>query len=326
MTSGRHLTATGFAGYVKAAVPVEHPIAGTPRVTLLIDPHRSEIGLRIPSIEAARPIESGLANMAVRNVARSDGRFVEIAIGDPRLFDDAYPVMCAIADRIQLDRLPLAAALAETLHLLGRLLERTTGMTRDVEIGLFGELLLLYGLLSVITPAQAIGGWLGPESEERDFTIADIDVEVKATTGERRAHWISSLTQLTPTPHRPLWLVSYQITAAGAGKGECVTDLVDRIREKVGADPARARFEQALDAVGWSDRFTARTSRFVLRTQPAAFLVDSAFPKLDAALLRTAGANLSAITDVRYRIDVTDLKTCEPPAPIRQALASGGNL
>ena len=325
MTSGRHLTSTGFAGYLKAAVPVEHPIAGTPQVTLFIDPPRSEIGLRIPSIEVARPIETGLANMTVRNVARSDGRFVEIAIGDPRLFDDAYPVLCAIADRLQLDRLPLAAALAETLHLLGRLLERTQGITRDVEIGLFGELLLLSGLLNVVAPTQAVGGWLGPESEEHDFTIADIDVEVKTTTGERRAHWISSLTQLTPTPHRPLWLVSYQITAAGPGKGERVTDLVDRVRRKVGADPTRARFEQGLAAVGWSDQFTARTSRFVLRTHPAAFLVDDSFPKLDAALLGTAGADLGAITDVRYRIDMTGLKACQPPAPIDQALASGGN-
>jgi len=45
---GRHLSLTGLEQYLRSGVPIEHPIDGDPRLTLIIDPSGPAIGLRAP--------------------------------------------------------------------------------------------------------------------------------------------------------------------------------------------------------------------------------------------------------------------------------------
>jgi hypothetical protein len=44
-------------------------------------------------------------------------------------------------------------------------------------------------------------------------------MEVKTTLSEKRMHIIGSLTQLVPTGSTPLFVLSLQLTGAGAGTG-----------------------------------------------------------------------------------------------------------
>ena len=138
------------------------------------------------------------ARMCASCRARPEGRFLEIVIDDPSLFIGAYPVLRAVADHIQLDGIDVMSALSSTIRLLDQLLRRDVGLSVEREIGLLGELLVLYKLCTRLAIADAIATWRSSESEEHDFSIYGMDVEVKTTSAERRTHWISSLTATRP--------------------------------------------------------------------------------------------------------------------------------
>jgi len=307
----RHLTAESFDRCLQSGVPVDHPIKGQPPVTLFIDPDRAEIGLRVPAGTSDRPFETERENVRVRAAQRADGRFLEVVIDDPQLFTGAYPVLCGVADRVQIDGLGLASALASTIRLLDQLLRRDTSLTLEREVGLLGELLILRGLCDQLDVADAIAAWRSGEAEEHDFSAYGIDIEVKTTSSERRAHWIASLTQMVPTGVRPLWLVSHQLTRAGAGEGRSLPDVVADVRAVVGEGEPRDSFERRLTIAGWADAY-GRTirDRWLRRAPSLAFLVGAGFPRLTPALLSDVGLSLVRISDVRYRIDLTGL----PPA------------
>ncbi len=322
---GRHLTVESFERCLRSSVPVEHPIRGQPPITLFIDPNRAEIGLRVPAVTSDRPFETERENVRVRAVHRPEGRFMEVVIDDPQLFTGAYPVLCAVADRVQIDDLGLASALASTIRLLDQLLRRDTGLTLEREIGLLGELLILRSLCDRLEVADAVAAWRSGEAEEHDFSAYGIDIEVKTTSSERRAHWIASLTQLVPTGNRPLWLVSHQVTRAGAGEGRSLRDLVADVRAVVGEGETRDSLERRLTTAGWADA-CERTirDRWLRRAPSLAFPVRADFPRLTPALLSDSGLSLVRISDVRYRIDLTGLPPAtQLPDVLVSILASG---
>jgi hypothetical protein len=327
-SADRHLTPESFELCVRSLVPVEHLIRGNPPVALFIDPDREEIGLRVPASGNDGPIDTGRENVRVLATHRPDGRFLEIVVDDPSLFTGAYPLLCLVADRVQLDGLDLPSALASSVRLLDQLLKRDVSLTVEREIGLFGELLVVRNLCGQLGIADAIAAWRSSETEEHDFSIYGIDVEVKTTTAERRAHWIASLTQLVPTGERPLWLISHQVTRAGAGNGLKLRDLIADTRRIVGNDQLRDSFERHLAAAGWADAHerTVRDGWF-LRTPSLAFPVVASFPQLTPSILSDAGLALVRIADVRYRIDLTGLPSpSEIPEIIASMLPSGGAL
>jgi len=321
-SSERHLSADSFAAYLHSGAPIEHPLPGPPRLHLFIDPHRVRIGLRGPAGPREVPVATGLEHVTVRAVHHDQQRMIEIEISDARLFTDAYPVLCAVADRVQLDRKSITAALTETLRRLGHLLRPHGALARETEIGLLGELSILAGLARTIGPEAGLDSWRGGHGEEHDFGLSEHDIEVKTTTSERRAHWIASLTQLEPTGERPLWLVSYQVTGAGSD-GRTLPDLIDRVRTLFPGAVEGDRFDSRLREAGWHDRYAATCHhRWRLRTTPAAFAVTTRFPRLSARLLETAGVDLARVTDARYRLDLNGWPVDELPAPLDAALAT----
>ncbi|WP_406051339.1 PD-(D/E)XK motif protein [Kribbella sp. NBC_00889] len=306
---------------------MEHPIAGQPLVSLFIDPNRSEIGLRAPAGPGEEPHDTGLEHVFVRAVHRPEGRHLEVVVADQQLFVDSYAVLCAVADRIQLQGLNLTRALADTLRVLGRLLQRSESLTTEAELGLLGEVLLLLGLeRGGVDVAEALAGWRGPAGEEHDFGLRGIDIEVKTTNAERRSHWISSLTQLVPTDSRPLWLVSHQLTKAGPDDGFLLSDLIQAGRDATGTAAARDRLELCLHQAGWRDVYvrTCR-NRWRQRTDSIALAITDDFPRITPSLLNSAGVDLMHLPEVRYRVDLTG-RGLEQPVPhfLAAALAQGG--
>jgi hypothetical protein len=323
---GRHLSSESFERCLRSSVPVEHPIKGEPPVTLFIDPDRAEIGLRVPAMSTDRPVEMDRENVRVRAVHRPEGRFLEIVIDDTQLFAGAYPMLCAVADRMQIDGMALPAALASIIRLLDQLLRRDTGLTVEREIGLLGELLVVRSLCDRLDVADAIAAWRSGDAEEHDFPVFGIDVEVKTTSSERRAHWIASLTQLLPTENRPLWLVSHQLTRAGAGDGRSLRDLVNDVRAVVGEGATRDGFERRLASAGWADTHEKTTrDRWLRRAPSLAFPVRADFPRLTPSLLSDAGLSLVRVSEVRYRIDLTGLPAeTKLPEILVSMLSNGG--
>ncbi|RZU51205.1 putative PD-(D/E)XK family protein DUF4420 [Krasilnikovia cinnamomea] len=318
----RHLSNDSFAGYLATGLLLEHPIEGDPRVVLFFDPDNRRIGLRAPARSNETPGNTGLEHLSMSVVHHDGHRMIEIAVDEPRLFADAYPVLCGIADRTQLDHMPVSRALHETLRHLGHLIKAEQTLTREVETGLLGELSLLAGLVATTTPEAALQAWRGG-TEEHDFGLPHLDVEVKTTTSENRCHRISSLTQLQPTTHRPLWLLSLQLTKAGSG-GITVAEMVTRVRGLLTTVPLRDEFDVRLQAAGWRHRYADDTlQHWRLRSDPALFQVTAGFPRLTAAMLTAAGADLNSVSDVRYRIDLTGRSPDQPPGPLHDAVDAG---
>ncbi|MEV4293934.1 PD-(D/E)XK motif protein [Microbispora rosea] len=322
----RHLSTEGFQEYLNSGVPLEYPVKGEPRLHFLIDPERPAIGLRVPR-KPTQPVPlTGLEHLQVRATNSYGKRFLDVLVTDPRLFIDAYPVLLAIADRIQLDRLSLEDALYDTLRILGRLLEREGTLPLERELGLFGELLLLRGLLTLLDHEEAVSAWLGAGGEEHDFALQGIDLEVKTTALERRIHWIESLTQLVPSPERPLWLVSYQVTKAGPNDGSSLPALLSAIRAELGEGPARTTFEARLQQGGWQDRYGPNTStRWRHRSKPQAYDVNGDFPRITSALLEAAHVNLAQLSGIMYKIDLSHRPPDPAPPLIPETLSYGGN-
>jgi hypothetical protein len=306
-TWNRHLDTAGFERCLATGVPVEFPIDGRPKVFLFINPGRPAIGLRIPD-DGSRP-ETSLEHLDVRTVYHDEARWLEVLITDPGLFLEGYPFLCSVADRVQLQGMSADSAVAETVRVLGRLLTRIDGMSVERELGLLGELLMLRGLCRTVGIDKAIAAWCGPESEEHDFALHGLDLEVKTTQSERRAHWISSLTQLESTPGRPLWLVSYQLTRTGPDAGITLPACIDSIYSVIGRGGPRDSFDRRLEHTGWREsQARATRARWLLRSSPGAYRVDAHFPRLTARTLTDSHITMTHIPDVRYRIDLSGLE------------------
>jgi Putative PD-(D/E)XK family member, (DUF4420) len=317
----RHVSAQGFADYLAANVPVVLPLAGEPAVTIFIDPTKMRIGLRSPIATDSPVPPSPLANLQLSTVHVDGARQIEIASSEPELFNDVYPMLCAVADRVQIEHEAPLVALEQTLEIWGRLLAQRTRLSRDNEIGLVGELLFLRGLAKAWTPAEAVSSWRGPAAEEHDFGLTELDLEIKTTTGERRKHWISSATQLVPSPGRALWLVSIQITGAGAG-GESLAGLVDSVASLITDDVAQVRFRGVLKSLHWSDdQRDLYVQRWQLRSKPRALSVNDAFPALTPDTLAALGLDTGHITQLRYELDITDWSSDDPRQLLMSTLA-----
>jgi hypothetical protein len=301
----RHLSISGFREYLASGVAMAHPIDGQPRLTLTIDPNVPSISLRGPILAHETSPRIRLEHIEVRPWAH-DVTQLQVVITEPALFVDAYPILCAIADRAQLGGRGFAAAVVETVRMLGRLLEGGHALSRERELGLCGELLVLLGACRRLGPNDAVTGWRGPHFEEHDFAIDGLDVEVKTTASERRAHWIDSLTQLQPTASTALWVVSHQLTEAGPQEGWSLGDLVNAARSAVVGSTGSDGLDERLAAAGWSDPFAELClTRWRRRTPSNAYLVAGDFPRLTATQLASAHLDHSRLTDVRYRIDLT---------------------
>jgi hypothetical protein len=304
----RHVSAESFGRYLDSRVPVLLRIPGTPEGFVFLEPLKRELGLRLEIRSDAEVPATGLRNIIARIAMRDGKRFLEVLITMPELFRDAYPLLCAMSDRVQVAGMSPSRALLATLETMSTLLRAPDSLSREREIGLFGELLVLCGLIDALGDNGAVRAWRGADAEEHDFGLPSLDVEVKTTTSERRAHWIESLTQLVPTRDRPLWLVSHQLTAAGSGRGVSLSDLVDLVRAKAHSIVARDRVEEALASAGWlEDERERLTARWTRRTESAAYRVAGSFPRLTAEALRQGGIPLDRIPEVRYRVDLDGL-------------------
>lgn len=238
---------------------------------------------------------------------------------------DAYPLLCAIADVLQIGKLDVRQAVGDVLDSFHQLLAHRTLLSEDQQTGLFGELIVLRHLVRTMSPSAAVAGWRGPASEEHDFDVGGMDLEVKSTTLETRQHWVSSLRQLSQTIGRPLWFASVQLTAAGAG-GRSLPELVSKIETSL-TDPATlAIFRRKLEDGKWrSDLGHLYSRRLRLRSVPAIHSVDASFPALTPDALTSSGVDQSRLLKVRYMIDVSSLKQLEPSPTILADIGAGAD-
>lgn len=303
-TDARHLDREGLQQYLSAGAHAVLKVEGSPALYLIVEPAGQTLRLRAPQAKNTLPDVSAYKNLAAEIIYWRGAQWCQLSISGPVIID-AYPLLIAIADRIQKLGAEFAAATRSALEAFREVLAAGTGLSAEAEIGLFGELMVLLHLLNTMPPQMALDAWRGHEPEEHDFGLPELDLEVKTTTSETRLHWINSLTQLRPTLERPLYLGSLQLTGAGTD-GLTLADMVARTEAAIPA-PLRETLRGKLSAAGWREAAgSAHVRRFRLRTKPQLYAVVDGFPTLTPEKLAAVKAS-GAIVQLRYMIDLSDV-------------------
>ncbi|OBK39029.1 hypothetical protein A5659_13355 [Mycobacterium sp. 1165196.3] len=290
------------------------PIKGDPTCRLQLDPKNSLITLVAP-YAIPEPDVAKLKNIHFKAVVEGDTELAELTVRVQGNAHGAYGLLATIADELQLEKLPLAAAVAAAVARHRNVLASRGGLTTEKEVGLFGELLLLEFLIHEIGAGPAIAAWQGPFSEEHDFAFDAVHIEVKTTTSERRKHMINGLAQLVPLRNVPLSLLSIQLTRSSPDVGRTLPQIVAQVRTTAGG--YQVAIDESLDALGWQDEDADLYLTFwVLRSEPRAYEVTADFPAMTPALLAPVVPNFGLLSEVSYKVDVTDLDHERLPDPI----------
>jgi hypothetical protein len=314
---GRHLALPFLLDHIESGIPTVYSFPGEPTTDLLIEGDVPRLTLRANYGGGLSLPANVLKNVQVRQADSQGIRRISVAVEGRELIIDGHAMLCVMADRIQLEGLDPMRAVAETLQQWREVLAARKRASTEQEVGLVGELLVLEAL-QTITGASALETWRGASNEEHDFGLKHMDVEVKTTSTERRTHWISSPTQLQRTQDRPLTLVSIQITRGGKS-GRTLPAIIGDLRKSLDLES----FNKKLSRVAWDDDLSdLYPERWIVRTAPAAFAVDEEFPAITPAILAETVTDAGLVTDLRYRLDLTDRKA-DPmtDADLRAALA-----
>jgi hypothetical protein len=312
---GRHLTMGNLEQLWGAGNPVEFPVAGDPECRIRLEPRHDLLTLRAP-LEGPEPDLARWRHIDIRVVAADDDTVAELTVdvedGGVRA---AYTLLVGVVDELQLRGRSLAAAVNEAIAAQRAVFTRRGGMSADQEVGLVGELMLLEHLVGAIGPERALDCWAGPLSEEHDFVFSQVHLEVKTTRTEARRHVIHGLHQLVPLHNVPLALVSTQITVGSPGHGATLPELVGRLREAVG--PHVQSLDDRLEAFAWDDsEGDLYRTVWTLRSAPRAYAVEGDFPAMTPVALAAVVPQFDLVSDVHYRVDVSNLTPRDLPDPL----------
>nr|WP_311775608.1 PD-(D/E)XK motif protein [Streptomyces eurocidicus] len=254
----------------------------------------------------------------MEEIAYQGLRMARLRTTQRTLMRDFHDLLCSVADRVTVGHRTPEQAFAETVRAWRALLERPRGLSAEKRIGLMGELAVLENLAETHGWSSAVDSWKGPLDEEHDFSTEVYDVEVKTTSTEEREHSVHGFGQLTPSPGRPLWFVSVQVTRGGAG-GRTLTQCVESVQSKVAEEAPAAldRLDLLLDRLGLP--CGQDDERWRIRAAPLVLEAADHFPSLSRSVLSSLPKETAErIKDIDYRIDLTGLDPSpEPPEALR---------
>lgn len=317
----RQLTPSALDEYFDAGVTTSQTVSREPRCELYIDPRAGTFELCTP-VDGARPDLRGMQRVTVDTFTDDGEEWFRLRVEARDLRYEAYGLLVSIVEAMR-SGARFAAATAGALANLRAILSARRRISPEQQLGLVGELSVLRELLRHHSETEVFDWWIGPQSEQHDFALPTLDLEVKTTASERRAHVIHGTGQLRPNPGRPLWLVSIQLTRAGGADGINLAELVTDIRGTLGS--RRDRFLEHLVGLGWRDSdIDLYRDRYLLRSAPQAYHVDEDFPAITDERLASAVPHPDLVTAVSYRIDVSDRKHGSTGSPIDHFLQTGG--
>lgn len=310
----RHLTFKTLDELWSTGAPMVLPIKGDPACRLQLDPKNGLITLVTP-YDTPEPDVAKLKNVGFCAISDGDDEYAELAVRVEGSVHGAYGLLATIADELQIEKMPLAAAVAAGVARHRNVFASRTAMTTEKEVGLFGELLFLEYLVHQIGAGPATSSWQGPLSEEHDFTFESVHIEVKTTSGERRRHVIHGLDQLVPLRGVPLSVLSIQLTRAAPDGGRTLPQIVAQVRKIAGGH--QVAVDAMLASFGWqSDDADLYSTYWALRSQPRSYDVKGDFPAMTPELVKPVVPNFALLSDISYRVDLTDLNYDALPDPI----------
>jgi hypothetical protein len=170
-------------------------------------------------------------------------------------------------------------------------------LSREAEIGLFGELCFLKQLLEKGF-TNAVSFWNGPLKAAQDFQFDNLAVEIKSNQGETSQVKISSEDQLDPGDLQLyLGLLNFQ----SGTDGSTLPELIEKVEEVMPGDSVE-QFQAKLLCVGYLKQNAALYTDRFLGSKQQFFQVKDDFPRIFRSNLP------KNISHVRYKLD---LSACE---------------
>lgn len=270
---------------------------------MVVDSVEHRIELHVPADGSLKPAPQWLRSIAVLDDEDAGLYVLKVEAGDQP--EGAHSLAHAVHQGLTQGR-SFQDALDAAVDSFKELVAGRERMNDGQVAGLFGELLVLEHLMNTFDADLALNAWLGPRGEEHDFGLEQVDLEVKTTLSEHRAHVINGVNQLLSRADRELWLVSIQLTRVGQGHGATLDEMCDRLLKRVGA--RRSELRSLLLEYGWRAEDTGLYgTRMALRSGIRAYHVDEHFPRLTGDILDRSVESAHLISDVHYRVDVAGL-------------------
>ena len=142
MEDARHYSLANVDALWTAGNPIVLPIAGTPACHLHLHPSNGTIRLTTP-FTPPEPDVAKWRNISFKPVAADAGDLAELTVVVEDNVHGAYGLLVTVADRLQLEDEPLAAAVATAIAKHRNIFAGKAALSQDKEVGLFGELLVL---------------------------------------------------------------------------------------------------------------------------------------------------------------------------------------
>ena len=315
------LTPDTLEKYFRSGTVTTHLVNENPEVLFVIDGAGQKISVLTPH-RGGMIDASTLRRVGTGRDVRGGVEYARLTLDARGMYAEAYGLVLSILQAMR-GGATFAAASSAAMTNMKALLAAKPRIPEERQVGLVGELLLYRSLLERYDEHSVIDWWLGPLAEERDFAFPAFDAEVKTTLRETRTHVIHGAGQLEPNPGRTLWLVSVQLTRAGGDpSGVSLPRLIQEIRDRLTS--TRDRFVGHLAGEGWDDEDAALyPTAYVLRTPPAAYLVDDDFPAVTPTRLHTVVPHSDLVSDVSYRVDVSSRTPGDPGEPLAGFIGVG---
>jgi Putative PD-(D/E)XK family member, (DUF4420) len=287
-------------------------IEGSVPIEFRIDGHRGALSLRCPAPEQFDPSAIGTPEeiRLTFGPQESLAQWLEIEVAEPELFPYFVGFSETVVDAIHLHQADVLSAVRTSMRLFRRLVRDVRLLPQEKIIGLLGELWTLNRLIDART-GEALRSWTGPRGDAHDFRIGDIELEVKATTRQRRIHRIHGIDQLEPSVDARLYLVSVQLAAGGSSDDAfSLYELLESTRKRLTSFGQADQFGEVIaDRYGLSkDDEQKYAEAFMLRSPTRLILVDDALPRLLSSDLATIPRpELHRIVELEYALDVDGL-------------------
>lgn len=300
-------------------------------LSLISEPDRGSLQLLCPNpeMELIDNLGSTIIEVASRSIKGTPYHSVGSSFGP--LLREVYYFICGVVTRSESTNDAFPIVVAHEFSAWESILKVPESMDRNRRIGLQGELWILWRALSNLGP-DALASWNGPLSEQHDFRLAELDLEVKSTLSHSREHVVGTLGQLENSGGRALAVVSVQLKPAGSGPGASLKDSVDAISATLAAHPAvRKSFESKIASLGYREADpSVSKERFCLRTCPTIVPVDDDFPRLTNVSLASIMSS-SAVLRVRkvaytLNLDGLGLDIGSPSTPAALTTPDVGDL
>ncbi len=291
--------------------------------SLIAEPVHGALWLLCPAGDQPHPVFSSTSviSLSVRKIGNES--HYQVGSQSTPLLREVYYFLCGVVSRAEQSDEGLPDVIESELVAWGALLRKPVSIDRNQEIGLLGELWVLWRILQNLG-TEALDCWTGTSSEQHDFRLTTDDLEVKTTLSHSRDHVISSLDQLVTNEHRSLSVISIQLKPAGGGPGASLQDAVDKISQQLLRSPTSLRmFNDKITAIGYRhDNGSHYADRYCLRSGPTLVPVNSEFPRITMDSLSTALSisSLQRIRKVIYTANLDGMGTALDPQGALDAL------